>query len=69
MQSVVATTGNSDDWMARLGTTYLGKRLIEDVQSGSESNVHGTNPYPGIAKGTEFGQWGSPGHREGTFVY
>jgi DNA-directed RNA polymerase subunit beta' len=69
MQSVVQTTGNTDDWMARLGTTYLGKRLTEDVQRGAESNVHGTNPYPGIAKGTEFGQWGSPGHRDGPYYY
>lgn len=69
MQSVVATTGNKGDWMARLGTTYLGKRLVEDAQMGSESNVHGVNPYPGIAKGTEFGQWGTPGHRDGPFTY
>ena len=69
MQSVVETTGNTDDWMARLGTTYLGKRLVEDVQQGAESHVHGVNPYPGMAKGTEFGQWGTPGHREGTFTY
>lgn len=69
MQSVVATTGNKGDWMARLGTTYLGKRLVEDVQMGSESNVHGVNPYPGIAKGTELGQWGTPGHRNGPFTY
>lgn len=69
MQSVVQTTGNTEDWMGRLGTTYLGKRLTEDVQRGAESHVHGVNPYPGMAKGTEFGQWGTPGHREGTFTY
>lgn len=69
MQSVVATTGNKGDWMARLGTTYLGKRLVEDAQMGSESNVHGVNPYPGIAKGTELGQWGTFGHRNEPFTY
>ena len=69
MQSVVQTTGNTEDWIGRLGTTYLGKRLVEDVQQGAKSNIHGVNPYPGMAKGTEFGQWGTPGHREGTFTY
>ena len=41
--------------MARLGTTYLKTRLVEDAQHGADSHVHGVNPLPGIAKGTEFG--------------
>lgn len=69
MESVVQTTGNTDDWMARLGTTYLGKRLVEDVQQGSESNTKGVNPYPAVAKGTGLGEWGSPGHRDEEFHY
>jgi hypothetical protein len=56
MMSVVKAPEYSDDWMARLGSSYLKTRLLEDVHSGAESNVHGINPIPGIAKGTEFGQ-------------
>ena len=48
------------DWMARLGTTYLKSRLQEDVARGAESHLHSTEPYPGIAKGVEFGDWGQP---------
>jgi DNA-directed RNA polymerase subunit beta' len=56
MQSVTNVPEFGDDWMARLGSSYLQKRLLEDVHRGAESNVHGLNPLPGIAKGTEFGQ-------------
>lgn len=69
MESVVQTTGNTKDWMGRLGTTYLGKRIVEDVQMGSESNSQGVNPYPAVAKGTTLGQWGSPGHQHEKFHY
>lgn len=69
MQSVVQTTGNTSDWMGRLGTTYLGKRIVEDVQLGAESNSQGVNPYPAVAKGTTLGQFGTPGHRSEEFHY
>ena len=70
MQSVVKSTGDTNDWMARLGTTYLKSRLIEDAQTGSISNAHSTNPIPGIAKGIEFGNYFDPGvHRSGGFTY
>lgn len=69
MKSIVETTGQTDDWMGRLGTTYIGKRLIEDVQRGAESNSKGLNPYPAVAKGTTLGQWGTPGHRNEEFHY
>lgn len=69
MRSIVETTGQTDDWMGRLGTTYIGKRLVEDVQQGAESNSQGLNPYPAVAKGTTLGQWGTPGHRNEPFHY
>jgi len=69
MQSVVYTTGQTDDWMGRLGTTYIGKRLVEDVQRGATSNSKGINPYPAVAKGVTLGQWGSPGHKNEEFHY
>lgn len=56
MMSVVKTPEYTDDWMARLSSSYLQKRLLEDVHAGAQSNVHGVHPIPGIAKGTEFGQ-------------
>jgi DNA-directed RNA polymerase subunit beta' len=69
MESVVQTTGNTKDWMGRLGTTYLGRRIVEDVQTGAESNSQGINPYPAVAKGTTLGQWGTPGHQHEKFHY
>lgn len=56
MLSVVRTPEFSGDWMARLGTSYVKSRLLEDAQTGATSNVHGIHPIPGIAKGTEFGE-------------
>lgn len=56
MLSVVRTPEFTDDWMARLGTSYIKSRLLEDAQKGSDSNRHGIHPVPGIARGTEFGQ-------------
>jgi len=44
------------DWVARLGSTYLQSRLLQDVHRGAESNIHGLHPVPGIAKGVEFGK-------------
>ena len=56
MLSVVKVPGETDDWMARLGSTYLESRLLEDVHRGSKSKMHSLNPIPSLAKGTEFGQ-------------
>lgn len=46
----------TDDWMARLGSSYLESRLLQDVQRGAKSKVHSLNPLPALAKGTELGQ-------------
>ena len=70
MQSIVKSTGVDRDWMSRLGTTYLKSRLIDDVQHGSTSDIHSTNPIPGLARGTEFGNYFDPGvHRPGGYTY
>ena len=71
MQSVVASNAVRDDWIARLGTTYLKDRLEEDVQRGAKSHLHTTEPNPGLAKGVEFGTWGQPGSKNQTpeFTY
>ena len=70
MRSVVKSTGDTDDWMARLGTTYLKTRLTEDAQHGAKSNLHSTNPIPGVAKGVEFGNYFEPGvKRTGGYTY
>jgi len=56
MVSLVKAPQFKDDWMARLSSNYLKTRLLEDIQRGSESKIHGLHPAPGIAKGIEFGQ-------------
>lgn len=60
MERIEDSNAEKDDWMARLGTTYLKSRLQEDVARGAESHLHSTEPYPAIAKGVEFGDWGQP---------
>lgn len=60
MERIEDSNAEKPDWMARLGTTYLKSRLQEDVACGAESHLHSTEPYPGIAKGVEFGDWGQP---------
>ena len=70
MQSIVKSTGTDRDWVSRLGTTYLKSRLLEDAQHGSTSDVHSTNPIPGLAKGTEFGNYFDLGvNRPGGYTY
>ena len=60
MERIEDSNAEKKDWMARLSTTYLKSRLMEDVARGAESHLHSTEPYPGIAKGVEFGDWGQP---------
>jgi DNA-directed RNA polymerase subunit beta' len=57
MQSAVNVPAYATkDWMARLGSTYLKSRLLEDVQRGSDSDIHGLHPYPGLARASELGK-------------
>ena len=56
MVSVVKAPEFGEDWMARLGSTYLKTRLAKDVHMGAESNLHSSHPLPGVAKGVEFGK-------------
>lgn len=60
MERIEDSNAEKQDWIARLGTTYLKRRIQYDVARGAESNLHSTEPYPGIAKGVEFGDWGRP---------
>jgi len=63
MQRVEDSNAARDDWIARLGTTYLKDRIVEDAQRGAESHLHTTEPNPSLAKGVEFGTWGQPGSK------
>lgn len=54
--SLVKTPEYIDDWMAKLGSSYLESRLLKDVQTGAESDAHGLNPIPGVARAIEFGE-------------
>lgn len=56
MVSAVESPAYSGDWMARLGTSYLKDRLLEDAQHGAHSELHSTNPIPSLAKGVELGR-------------
>ena len=56
MVSLAKVPQYGDDWMARLGSTYLQSRLLQDVQRGAESKAHSLHPIPSIAKGVEFGR-------------
>lgn len=69
MQRVEDSNAARDDWIARLGTTYLKDRLVEDAQRGAESHLHTTEPNPSLAKGVEFGTWGQPGSRNKTETF
>lgn len=56
MVSIVEAPAYSDDWISRLGTSYLKDRLLADAQTGSTSELHSTNPVASMAKGVEFGK-------------
>lgn len=56
MVSVAEAPAYSGNWMARLGTSYLKDRLLEDAQQGAHSELHSTNPIPSLAKGVELGR-------------
>ena len=43
------------DWVAQLGSNYLRTGLLNNVHRGATSNIHGLNPIPAVAKGTEIG--------------
>ena len=51
-----AVPHHGDDWMGKLQGSYLQTVLLQDAQTGGTSNIHGTNPMPGLAYGVEFGQ-------------
>lgn len=49
------------DWMARLGHRHLKESILEGVQTGQVSDIHGTHPVPAYVYGKEFGK--GPGGR------
>lgn len=56
--------GMETDWMAQLSSSYLKSNLLENAAHNATSDIHGTHPIPGIAKGTEFGKL-KPGQKIG----
>lgn len=56
MVSATKVPEHWNDWMARLGSTYLQSRLLQDVQQGSESKPGGLHPIPTIATGKTISQ-------------
>lgn len=55
MMSLREIPQHEKDWVAQLGSSYLKTNLLKNVHLGAESNIHGLNPIPAIAKGTEIG--------------
>jgi len=51
----------NSDWMARLGHRYMKESILEGVQAGQVSDIHGTHPVPAYVYGKEFGK--GPGGR------
>jgi DNA-directed RNA polymerase subunit beta' len=51
-----ATGHSGKDWLAKMKGSYLQTNLLQDAQRGSESNIHGTHPVPGLVYGAEFGK-------------
>lgn len=56
--------GMETDWMAQLSSSYLKSNLLDNAAHNATSDIHGTHPIPGIAKGTEFGKL-KPGQKIG----
>lgn len=47
----------NDDWLARMGSSYLQKNLAESAQRGYDTNIkENPHPYPRIAAGKGFGE-------------
>lgn len=57
------TINNEEDFLAGLNYRNLRKVLVNAATYGGKSDLHGTNPLPGMAYGAEFGK----GKREGTY--
>jgi len=49
------------DFLAQLNYQHVRKALIDGMNYGAKSNLHGTNPLPGLAIGAEFGRTGADG--------
>lgn len=46
----------SDDWAAKLNFNRLRDTITQGAAQGHRSNIHGTNPLPGLMYGAEFGK-------------
>lgn len=49
------------DWLAQMGSNYLGKSLAKSVHRGATSDRRGMHPIPAIAYGVELGAPKKPG--------
>lgn len=56
MVGVRAVPHYQKDWMAKLHSSYLMGNLLQDVQRGATTDIHGTHPVPAAAYAMEFGK-------------
>jgi DNA-directed RNA polymerase subunit beta' len=55
LTSVAQAPLKSTDWLSRLGATNLKKTILEGAAKFWRSSIHGPDPVPGLAVGSEFG--------------
>ena len=55
MQRIIDVPAFEQDWMHQLYSTNLERRLVQAVNTGASSNLHGPSPVPGLAYGVGFG--------------
>lgn len=56
LQSVKQLPLRSGNWMARLNFQNIAQTIQQAASMGMKSDLHGSNPIPGIAYGAEFGK-------------
>jgi DNA-directed RNA polymerase subunit beta' len=59
----------STDWMARLNYRQLKSTLLHGAAEGWKSDLHGSHPIPGLARGSEFGAYPKPPLGKKPYVY
>lgn len=47
----------SQDWMSRLNYRNIRSTIQQAAATGAKADIHGTNPIPGVARGSEFGPY------------
>jgi DNA-directed RNA polymerase beta subunit/DNA-directed RNA polymerase beta' subunit len=65
----VAPRALREDWLAKINYNNIRRTLLESASIGAESEIHGTNPIPGLYYGVEFNRYtqGGPPRNDGRY--